>query len=363
MELIVKNDAIAIQQSSTHSSFFQRDIFILALIFSGLTSIAIFVFAKIRPLRQVPLSGDTSIASLVILFGAITGAILFCVFFIRNRKHAGEPYSGNVFWRNFPIVVISYIVILALALLGIFWLLGTMFHGASFDAFTSAIICLIFSFFINYFMSLAALAVSARTLTNLFISVFVSGVAISMATNGQDHWWQHNLSYLGTHLATDSWQFNSTLILSAFVMLALVDYLFVSLKQRYPKSWQLTLLRLLLMLTAIDLGAVGLFPNNTTFHWFHDQIAMLLVYLIIALIISIRWLLPGVSFEFLMLSYVLGGGLILLDIAYQGIHYLSLTAFELSAFIVAFSWIMLLLQRIKDLVGENGQRFSVVISK
>ena len=57
--------------------------------------------------------------------------------------------------------------------------------------------------------------------------VIISGVLLAMATNSNKKWWQVNLSFLGTENANDAWGFNLTLILSAFIFFAFVDYLFV----------------------------------------------------------------------------------------------------------------------------------------
>ncbi|KLD59001.1 hypothetical protein WP50_21890, partial [Lactiplantibacillus plantarum] len=42
---------------------------------------------------------------------------------------------------------------------------------------------------------------NARSLSTILTVVIVSGCVISMAANGQRRWWQHNLSFLGTHAA------------------------------------------------------------------------------------------------------------------------------------------------------------------
>ena len=363
LTLKIKNRDIVIQPTPRRAALFQRHMMILALVLAGMASLGFIGFFLTQQHGVIQLSGSHSIASWAIYLGTLTGTITFASFFIQNRTRSNNYFVPKVYWRNFPTIVIAFAVILVLLLLGSFWVLEHMFLGASFDLFTATLIFFIFNLLVNYFMTAMALTINVETLTNLFILVFVSGVAIAMISNGQERWWQHNLSYLGTQLAYNSWQFNLTLILSAFIMLALIDYLFVSLTINYPHSKRLGTLRVILMLVSIDLGAVGLFPNNARFHWLHDHIAMALVYWIIVLIVGIRWLLPKVSREFLWASYIVGGGLIALDIAFQVIGYLSLTAFELSAFVLAFSWIMLLLQQIKALISGLDQDYTVTVQK
>ncbi len=212
-------------------------------------------------------------------------------------------------------------------------------------------------------MILAAQTISSVMLTTLFTIVISSGVIISMASNSQQRWWQHNLSFLGTNLASNSWQFNFTLVFSALIMVVLIDYLFVALQANYPRSRQLTTLRVILTLTAIDLGAVGAFPNNASFHVLHDQLSKVLIYAIILLIVGIKWLLPDVTKEFLTTSYLIGATLILIDVLFQFVGYLSLTAFELIGFILAFGWILLLFQVIAQLTYEQTRIFQIKISR
>ncbi|BAP84663.1 hypothetical protein LOOC260_100840 [Paucilactobacillus hokkaidonensis JCM 18461] len=312
--------------------------------------------------NQIKLSGTTSIATAVIFLGLITGTILFIIFFIKNRNTVNSTLR-NVYWRNFPTIVLSFTLILFFALLGIFWIFGLIFTGASFDRFTATLIFLVFNSVINYMMILAAQTISSVMLTTLFTIVISSGVIISMASNSQQRWWQHNLSFLGTNLASNSWQFNFTLVFSALIMVVLIDYLFVALQANYPRSRQLTTLRVILTLTAIDLGAVGAFPNNASFHVLHDQLSKVLIYAIILLIVGIKWLLPDVTKEFLTTSYLIGATLILIDVLFQFVGYLSLTAFELIGFILAFGWILLLFQVIAQLTYEQTRIFQIKISR
>ena len=165
----------------------------------------------------------------------------------------------------------------------------------------------------------AALTINARSLSTILTVVIVSGCVISMAANGQRRWWQHNLSFLRTHAAENAWQFNLTLIFSALLMVVLIDYLFVSLSRIYPRTWRTSTLRILLTLTAVDFGAVGLFPNNLTFHWLHDLVAGGLVTLLVLLIVGVRWLLPAVTKDFLWLSYGVGVVLLLLNFGFAGL--------------------------------------------
>jgi hypothetical protein len=83
-------------------------------------------------------------------------------------------------------------------------------------------------------------------------------------------------------------------------------------------------------------------------HIVHNHLAQMLVVWILLMIGAIRWLLPQAGSEFLLMSYSIAGGLVAVEILFEGLHYLSLTAFELIAFGLAFTWLILLLQVLRQ---------------
>ncbi|MFK4567969.1 AbrB/MazE/SpoVT family DNA-binding domain-containing protein [Enterococcus sp. UD-01] len=333
--------------------------FLIPSIISSLIFIAYF---HLNDYSQIMMTGSKSIASMVILLGLLSGMCSFIVFFIQAKKKKITNLKA-IYWRNLPTILLSFTVILGVLLVGFFWLVGIVFEGASFDLLTATLIFFLFTSLVNYLMIYFALAISPALITTLLISMIVGGVLLAMATNSQLQWWQKNFSFLGTNEAKDSWQFNLTLMISALLMIALVDYLFVLLHHLYPKNLRLTLLRIFLTLTALDLGAVGFFPNNghSRMHELHNQAANLLVYMIILLIVAIKWLLPKVTKEFLSISYLIGAILFVANLLFSAVGYLSLTAFELIAFFLAFSWILLLLQHLQKLAANTGTVYPVTL--
>lgn len=321
------------------------------------------VYFSIKGQAQIPLVGYVSIASMVDVLGVVTGLYSFIVFFVKGKKGEIETMSKDVRWRNFPTILLSFVMILVLALFLFFKVLGQVFLGASFDLFTATAIFFLFVAIVNYFMIYLSISITPAMLTNILILVIVGGVFSAMATNSEQEWWRYNFSFLGTPEATNSWKFNLTLIFSALLMIALTDYLFSILNGIYPHNKRLMGLRILLTLTAICLGGVGLFPYNESVFYqeMHNRSAEYLVYLMIILIISLRWLLPNIDKEFLRISYLVGVVLILTSILFQSVHYLSLTAFELIAFMLAFSWILLLLKKLQTIAQEATKTYEVIL--
>ncbi|WP_283601478.1 DUF998 domain-containing protein [Ligilactobacillus aviarius] len=358
-KITARNGEIRLKKKNHDSNKRQFNV-VWILIASILTSVAFWIFINAVHLHQVPLVGTNSIASGLIVFGGLSGMILFSAYFISNRKKITVAYSAKTFWRTFPVIVISFVLILSLALMGIAWGLSRLFTGITFGHVVAMMLFFVFVTAINYIMVRIGLAVNYGMLTTIMILVITSGAVMSMASNGRN-WWQHNLSFLGTKHANNSWQFNLTLVFSSLLMVALVDYIFVSLRAVVKNTWRTITLRIILTVTALDVGAVGLFPNNANFHILHDKVAGYLVYLIIILIIGIRWLLPEVGKRFLALSYGMCVGLVIIDLMFKPLHIISLTAFELIAFILAFGWILILFDTMIGIVEDEDDKYDVKI--
>lgn len=145
--------------------------------------------------QQIKLVGEQSIASWVITLGALTGSILFSVFLIRNRRQMTNDFSTKLYWRNLPVIVLSFVGILIVALLGFFWLLGSAFAGSTFDLKTATMICFVFCWLINVVMCYMAQALTSQMFMNSLMLVIIGGTLIAMAANGQRRWWQYNLSF------------------------------------------------------------------------------------------------------------------------------------------------------------------------
>lgn len=201
VKITLRNHDALIQSSASEVSLYQRISLAWYVLPAVVCALVFNAFFAVREDNQIPLSGNTSLATATILLGVIVGTILFGIFFIRERRNQTNTFSKNIYWRNFPVIILSFALILGLGLLGFFWLFRTMFDGLSFDRLTATIIFFIFETIINYVMILVAFSLAPNMLIRLFTLVIISGVLIAMASNTSRRWWQYNLSFLGTKLA------------------------------------------------------------------------------------------------------------------------------------------------------------------
>ena len=355
-----KEAVIRPKRTDTGTQTISLRFFLIPTVLAGITFLVYFIYFQIL---QVPMTGKNSIAQMVIVLGELSGIATFAVAYIQNHRQIHGRDHRRGYWRIFPTMLLSFAIILAFVTSVFFWVIGYMFEGVSFDIYTATGLFLLFISIVNYLMIYSALSISTSFITTLFLSTFVGGVIGAIVTNSSRQWWQHNVSFLGTNKALNAWQFNLTIAVSALLWIALVDYLFVPLMAHRKNDWRLITMRIMLTVAAIALLGVGLFPNNRgLMHILHTQSAWFLNYFIIGMIIAVRWLLPGVSREFLSTSYIIGGIIIFAAILFQFVHYLSLTAFEMIAFALAMSWIMLLLQNIHRLYQKDESTFVVTVT-
>lgn len=326
-----------------------------------LMTIIFLIYCHIEHLAVVPLNGDNSIATVTMILSAISGLLGFSVVFSYDKIHGTGP-AKDFYWRNLPTLVIALGAILAFGFSAMFWLIDQCFKGARFDAITAGLMIFTIVAVMNYMQLYLAKTISSRLITTMMLVVIVGGMIFSMVTNSNSNWWHYNFSFLGTTKNSSNLQFNITLIFSGLIMMTLTDYLFVALKRRMPgKGTQIV--RLLLYGEAFCVAGIGLFPNNQRFHHFHDSISMWLVYFMLILIVGLRWLMPQIPKRFLHVSYVLGSLMGFDYIVFETTMYLSLTAFELLEFFLAFSWLLLFFEYLQTLAAMGRQIFYVRLTK
>ncbi|WP_413628181.1 AbrB/MazE/SpoVT family DNA-binding domain-containing protein [Fructilactobacillus vespulae] len=366
LDLTVERNGIFIKKSSDPlETSFDVDYW-WNIIPAIMTSIIFYLFFTIRGQYLINLTGSYSIATLTIILGSVSGLLLFTTFMIKRRDKSKDHEYRKLYWRSFPTIVIAFTVILIVALMGFFWAVGRLFLGISFGIYTATLLIFVFQLAINTVMINIANNITPTVLVDVFALTIIGGLVASMLTNGNLKWWQHNISFLGTNKAVDSWQFNVTFIFAALLMLALIDYLFVSLKPLKRPKVRTLILRILLTLLALDAMAVGLIANNRQIPWmhlWHNIFAWAMALDIVILIMGIKWLWPGISKSFLQISNTLGILIIITTFLFKGVHYFSLTAYEILASACAFSWIMLIFQYLLREINMGTQQFIVKLKQ
>lgn len=306
------------------------------------------------------MNGNNSIATVTMILSAISGLVGFSIVFIHDKVKGTGP-AKDFSWRSLPTLVVALGAILAFSFSAVFWLIGQMFKGARFDAITAGLMIFTIVAVMNYMQIYLAKILSSQVVTTIMLVMIIGGMIFSMVTNSNSNWWHYNFSFLGTTKNSGNLQFNITLIFSGLIMMTLIDYLFVALKDRMPGVGT-QVVRWLLYGEAACVAGIGLFPNNQRFHHFHDSISMWLVYFMLILIVGLRWFMPQLPKRFLHVSYVMGGLMGFDYIVFETTMYLSLTAFELLEFFLAFAWLLLFFEYLQTIAAMGRQIFYVKLA-
>lgn len=285
--------------------------------------------------------------------GVVSGLISFIVTLIFSKGISNFSTGRFTSIRNFITLTIAHTILLYAFYSLFFYVIDFAFIGDQFDPFTASWLILIIVAIGNYSMIYSALSLTFVRITTIFSLTIIGGLFLSMITNTNSNWWQINFSFLGTQNAGNNWQFNMTLIFSAFLMLTLTDYIFGDIIDKNKLSkllyTKLTILRVLFSLICLSLGLIGTFENvtNSWLHTAHNFAAKSMVVLMLVIILLQKYLVPNISKEFLILSYTFAGSMVALIVLFMGVHYISLTAFEILGYGLVFTWLILCLQNLK----------------
>lgn len=323
----------------------------LPAVVSGLVALIWFTATG---LTGVPITGGVSIALASVYSATVAGLLAFGLAYRygQKRRMAWDDVRLSRKVLDITTLTVSHVLVMLALTVVFFVVLTSAFKGLVFDRYTASVLVAAAIALITYVLVTLALTVTVNQIIAMLSIVMIGGVLLAMVTNQQPNWWQINLSYLGTSDSVNSFTFNFTLVFSGLMMIALSRFVFAVPRRQLPQyGLQVGILEGLFIATSLALAGVGLFPYtpNTILVQLHNTSATLLVVFIMAMIVGLRWYVPAVSREFSYTSYIFALVLAIMVWLFQGIGYLSLTAFEISAFGVGFVWLVLLMRNLQFL--------------
>jgi hypothetical membrane protein len=312
--------------------------------------IALLVFR----LHPAPISGPDSLGQFAALASAATAIIVF----VLGRIIAADPARG----RRLGVVDIIDIAAFAfahamIALLG--WTLAaTIMEAGLIGAVVYPVPVLMLSgaaagltAYVTYY---SATHLDLQLLATVLALFLVLGVLASMLTASDPQWWKENLSALGMTDDLSARTFNLTLIVAGILVTTLARYATKGIPTTHPRG--VASVRTCLIIVGIFLALVGVFPVDQYFA-LHTGVASGMVVAYGVLVVALRRWVPGVSRTFLLLGYVFVL-LILLLAGFFAVGYYTLTAVELVAGTVVFTWIILFIRTADALKQDVGARTS-----
>jgi len=298
--------------------------------------------------REVPISGRGSIGDFVAIGGAVIAIAAFLFGCVLRRSRGREDPAGvarqpRVHWFDVAALTLAHAIIALLGWAGLASLLSESFIGATVYA-TSAALLAGVAMAVTAYMSYLSAVNLTPMLLSLVLAVFLAvGALASMLSATDPLWWQKNLSTLGISDDISALAFNLTLIVAGVMVTTIAHYATAFLPHSTRSETRgRALVRIALVLIGVLLACVGIFPVDE-FLEAHNTAATGMAIVYVAMVLSLRWLLPSMPRIFILLGYVYVGVIVVLAIFFITGYY-NLTAVELVAAVLIFSWVILFLR-------------------
>lgn len=311
----------------------------LAIVVAGAASaVSIVAALLVFRLEPAPIAGPGSVGQ----FAAVAATVAAIVVFVFGRYVVRDPeHPPRVMdLVDLGVVALAHAVIALLS-----WTLLSAILAQSFGKAVVYPIPLLFATgavtaVTTYLVLHAATGSSLMTLAVVLAVFLAEGLVASMLSASNPHWWRFNLSALGMTNDNSALTFNLTLVVAGLMITTLTRYITRALPG--ASAGGVARLRVFLVLMGVLLAFVGLFPVDV-FFWVHTLSAsgMGVVFCILALRVS-SWV-PGLARGFIWLGRVFVAVTVLIG-SFYAVGYYTLTAVELIAAVMAFTWIILFIR-------------------
>jgi hypothetical membrane protein len=342
------------------------------------TGAAVFVVVGVVALlvfwgHTLPIAGPNSVGQFV----AIAGGIIAFLAYIAGRlwRRAGltpfqtatataaaadaQPHraSGADIFDTFAIALAHGI----LALLG--WLvlgavLANGFQDATVYHLSATALAAAAAGVTAYAVFLSAAQMDLMRLSTVLAAFAVVGILTSMLSAPDPHWWQLHLSALGMTQSVSSLAFNLTLIIAGVIVTAIARYATDARGIDDQKRRSAVLrVRVGLILIGVLLACVGIFTLNISVT-LHNVSAVGMVLVFALVVFWVRGALPNAPRSFFVLGYVFFAVIVLM-LVFFAVGYYVLTAAELVAGVLVFSWLIVYL-RVSGAAVAEAENIRVV---
>lgn len=311
--------------------------------------------------RELEISGWGSIGTYAAIGCAVVaivsvplGRIVVQNTHIGSRADGLRMHDDRLRWYDIAAITLAYASTALLGWLGIAALLEESFTGAPVFDFPGAILVAVAYALTAYVCFLSAATLTPMMLSFVLAVFLVVGAFAAMLTATDVYWWHDNLSALGMASNQSHWIFNGTLIISGIIVTTIARYATAGLPAATPiQARRRHLIRIGMILLGIFLACVGIFPVDAFFA-LHNTVATGMAVVFAFVVLGLPWLIPTISRVFMGLGYfyVL---IIIMLVVFFFTGYYNLTAVELIAAILIFSWIIVFLRAAND-VSETEEK-------
>ncbi|CAM5486819.1 hypothetical protein [Leifsonia shinshuensis] len=320
---------------------------------------ATFVLAGVVALivfwgSSLPIAGPDSVGQFVAI---AAGVVAFLAYFVGRlwRREGPTPFqiaaapdgrphraTGVDIFDTFAIALAHGI----LALLG--WLvlgavLANGFQDATVYFLSATVLAGAATGVTAYAVFLSAAQMDLMRLSTVLAAFAVVGILASMLSAPDPHWWMKHLSALGMSQSVSSLTFNLTLIVAGVIVTAIARYATDARGIDDPKRRAAVVrVRVGLILIGVLLACVGIFTLNISI-LLHNVSAVGMVLVFALVVFWVRAALPTAPLSFFVLGYVFFATIIAVLVLFA-VGYYVLTAAELVAGVLVFSWLIVYLR-------------------
>jgi len=302
--------------------------------------------------RELAISGAGSIGSFAAYGGAVTAVLAFTLGRLVMRPAEVTPDGlrdgfsvpgDRLRWYDLAAIAFAHAAIAYLGWLGIAELLERSFTDAPVFPFPGAVLVAVAFALTAYMVFLSAVALTPTVLSLVLAVFLVVGAFAAMLASSDVHWWQDNLSALGMSTNSASLAFNVTLIIAGVMVTTISRYATAGLPAEDPVDRRgRVIVRGGLILMGVFLACVGVFPVDE-FFLVHNTVATGMVVVFAVVVVGLPWFLPTIPRVFVAFGWAYVLVIILLG-AFFAVGYYNLTAVELIAAVLIFSWIIVFLR-------------------
>ncbi|QEV98936.1 hypothetical protein F6J84_01580 [Microbacterium caowuchunii] len=299
--------------------------------------------------RDLPISGRGSLGEFIAISGGVVAAAAFVLARIVKRRLRGRGPAelSRFLWFDVAALALSYAAIALLCWLGMATVMEHSFTGAVVFTSPGVVIAAAATAVTAYIAYLSGADLSARQLSLVLALFLVAGMLTAMLSSQDPLWWQMNLSALGMTHDVSALTFNLTLVVSGVIVTTIARTGTAAVPADTPQEHRRrTIVRTFFVLLGVLLACVGVFPVDQ-FFLLHNTVATGMAVAFGVLALALPWLLPAMPRAFQALGYIYVAVVIVLTILFfMGVY--NLTAVELIASLLIFSWIIIFLRNVQD---------------
>jgi hypothetical membrane protein len=298
--------------------------------------------------RDVPVSGRGSIGDLAAIGGALVAIAAFLLGCALRRTQIRRDVAGGtglprLRWFDVAALTLAHSAIALLGWIGLASVLSESFVGATVYSTSAALLAGVALAVTAYLAFLSAVNLTPMMLSLVLALFLAIGALASMLSATDPSWWQKNLSTLGISDDISAMAFNLTLVVAGIMVTTIAHYATAYLPHSNPPEARgRNLVGIGLVLLGVLLACVGIFPVDE-FLAAHNTAATGMVIVYVAMVVSLRRLLPSMPRVFILLGYTYVGFIVVLAFFFVTGYY-NLTAVELVAAVLIFSWVIVFLR-------------------